>query len=56
MLTVIWHLLVNEEKYVDGGYEKSLKIMKRAYAGSVPLEVMAEVLRCAGYIVSGPSG
>lgn len=56
MLTVIWHLLVNGERYAEDGFEKTAKSVRRAYAGHVPLEVMAEVLRSAGYIVSGPSG
>ena len=56
MLTVIWHLLVNGEKYAEDGFEKIAKSVRRAYAGHVPLEEMAEVLRSAGYIVSGPSG
>lgn len=51
MLTVIWHLLVNDEKYVEDGYEKFLKPTKRVYGSHIPLEVMAEVLRSAGYTV-----
>lgn len=56
MLTIIWHLLVNGEKYVEAGFEKSLKIEKKAYAGRIPLEEMVSVLRSVGYVVSGPSG
>jgi transposase len=56
MLTVIWHLLVNGEKYVEEGFEKTARISKAAYGGHVPLEEMAEVLRSAGYIVSRPNG
>ncbi len=51
MLTVIWHLLVNGEKYVEEGFEKAVVSRKVAYAGHVPLEEMAEVLRSAGYTV-----
>ena len=51
MLTVIWHLLVNGEKYVEVGFQKKVRVGKVAYGGHVPLEVMAEVLRTAGYIV-----
>jgi hypothetical protein len=51
MLTVIWHLLVNGEAYVEAGYEKKVRADKVAYGGHVPLEVMAEVLRTAGYTV-----
>jgi transposase len=56
MLTVIWHLLVNGEKYVEDGFEKTISLRKVAYGGQVPLEQMAQVLRGAGYVVSGPSG
>jgi len=51
MLTVVWHLLVNGERYVEDGFEKTTVKMKVAYGGHVPLEVMAEVLRSAGYMV-----
>jgi transposase len=51
MLTVIWHLLVNGEKYVEDGFEKMVGSCKVAYGGHVPLEEMAEVLRSAGYTV-----
>jgi len=51
MLTVIWHLLVNGEAYVEEGFEKKVKRCKVAYGGHVPLEEMAEVLRSAGYTV-----
>ena len=56
MLTVIWHLLVNGEKYVEEGFEKTAVKMKAAYRGHVPLEEMAAVLRSAGYVVSEPNG
>jgi transposase len=56
MLSIIWHLLVNGEVYVEVGFEKSLKIEKKAYGGRIPLAEMASVLRAAGYVVSGPSG
>lgn len=51
MLTVIWHLLVNDEMYVEEGFSKSARKMRAVYAGHVPLEEMAEVLRSAGYTV-----
>lgn len=51
ILTVIWHLLVNGEKYVENGFEKTVRIRKVAFGGHVPLEEMAEVLRSAGYTV-----
>jgi transposase len=56
MLTIIWHLLVNGEKYVEEGFEKTVRSHKAAYTGHVPLEEMAEVLRSAGYTVSSPDG
>ena len=56
MLTVIWHLLVKGERYVEEGFEKVVRFRKAGYAGHVPLAEMAEVLKGAGYIVSGPDG
>ena len=54
MLTIIWHLLVNGEKYVEEGFEKSVRAGKAVYSGHVPLEEMVAVLRSAGYVVRGP--
>jgi hypothetical protein len=56
MLTVIWHLLVNGEMYVEEGFEKTVRSGRAAYCGDVPLEEMAEVLRSAGYVVRDPRG
>jgi len=56
MLTVIWHLLVNGEMYVEEGFEKNVGKVRAVYAGHVPLEDMAVVLRSAGYMVTVPSG
>jgi hypothetical protein len=56
MLTIIWHLLGNGERYVEEGFEKRLRGRRTVYAGHVPLEDMAAVLRSAGYVVSGPFG
>jgi transposase len=56
MLTIIWHLLVKGEKYMEEGFEKTVRNMRAVYGGHVPLEEMAEILRRAGYIVSGPDG
>ncbi len=56
MLTIIWHLLVNGEKYVEEGLERSVRAWKAVYVGHVPLEEMVAVLRSAGYVVSGPDG
>jgi hypothetical protein len=49
MLTVIWHLLVNGEKYVEDGFEKGVRRRKAVYRGHVPLDEMATVLRSTGY-------
>lgn len=51
MLTVVWHLLVNGERYVEDGFSKTTVKVRIAYAGHVPMEEMAEVLRNAGYTV-----
>lgn len=56
MLTIIWHLLVNGEKYVEEDFLKIVRSMKTTHGGHVPLEEMAEILRNAGYVISGPSG
>jgi len=56
MLTIIHHLLVNGERYVEEGFEKRLRGRKAVYAGHVPLEDMVVVLRGAGYMVCGPFG
>jgi transposase len=56
MLTIIWHLLVKGERYVEEGFEKVVRTGRAVYAGHVPLEEMAEILRSAGYVVSGPNG
>jgi transposase len=51
MLTVIWHLLVNGEKYVEETFKKTVRKTKVAYGGHLPLEEMARILRSAGYAV-----
>jgi transposase len=51
LLTIVWHLLVNGEKYVEEGFSKVAFKLKQSYRGHVPLETMAEVLRNAGYTV-----
>jgi len=56
MLTIIHHLLVNGEEYVEDGFEKKLRSRRAIHFRGVPLEEMATVLRDAGYMVSGPFG
>jgi hypothetical protein len=56
MLTIIHHLLVNGERYVEEGFEKRLRGGRSVRFRGVPLEEMAEVLRESGYVVSGPFG
>lgn len=56
MLTIIWHLLVNGEMYVEEGFGKTIVKTKVVYEGHVPLEEMAEALRNAGYVVTAPFG
>lgn len=51
MLTVIWHLLVNGEKYVEQGFSKATVGVRARYAGHVPLVELVKVLRSAGYTV-----
>jgi transposase len=57
MLTIIWHLLVNDEMYAEEGFSKVVRSGKVAYGDSVSFEDMARILRCAGYVVlNGPDG
>lgn len=56
MLTIIWHLLVKGERYMEEGFEKTVGNMRAVCCGHVPLEEMAEILRHAGYVVCGPDG
>jgi len=48
MLTVVWHLFVNGEKYVEKVSQKQL-LRRISYKGHLPIETMVEVLRTAGY-------
>jgi transposase len=54
LLTVIWHLLVCGELYVEEGFSKKRKPLKvwSGGLGEMPLGEMIEVLRKAGYTVS----
>jgi len=56
MLTIIHHLLVNGEKYVEEGFEKRLRVNRTVRVGDVALQDMVAVLRGAGYVVRGPFG
>ena len=56
MVTIIWHLLVKGERYVEEGFEKTIRNVKSVHYGHVPLDEMAEILRSAGYVVNGPDG
>jgi transposase len=55
MLTIIHHLLVNDERYVEEGYSKVKVCGKRLVVG-VSFEDMVLILRNAGYVVKGPFG
>ena len=55
MLTIIHHLLVNGELYMEEGYSKTLGV-GRKLGLDVCLEDMIVVLRNAGYVVRGPFG
>ena len=54
MLTIIHHLLVNGEEYVEDGYEKKQRPRRSVPLMGVTLEDMAAVLRDAGFVVSHP--
>jgi transposase len=53
ILCIIHHLLVNGEEFVEEGFAKLPRLRFRALA-RIPLEEMAEALRCAGYAVRAP--
>ena len=55
MLSIIWHLLMKGERYVEEHFEKALGSVKSVHDGYIPLEEMAAVLRSAGYVVFGGS-
>jgi len=54
ILTVIHHLLLNGEEYVEEGFEKRLRFRGSRYLRGLSLEDMAAALRDAGYVVKGP--
>jgi transposase len=56
MLTIIHHLLVNGERYVEEGFEKRLRVNRTVRVGDVALQDMVAVLRGAGFVVRGPFG
>ena len=51
MLTIVWHLLKNKEKYTEEDYEKKVKISRLNTIRKMSLKEMAQVLRSAGYVV-----
>jgi transposase len=55
MLTIIHHLLVNGERYIEESYSKTLRVGRKLVL-DVCLEDMIVVLRNAGYVVRGPFG
>ena len=55
ILTIVWHLLCNSEKYVEEGFSKKTVVRVRSSNGGVlpvSLDALAEVLRNAGFVVS----
>jgi len=55
-MTIIHHLLVNGERYVEEGFEMRLRVNRTVRVGDVALQDMVAVLRGAGYVVRGPFG
>jgi transposase len=53
ILCIIHHILVMGEEYVEEGFVKYPRLRFRAVE-HMPLEVMAETLRCSGYSVHAP--
>jgi transposase len=54
ILCIIHHLLVNDEEYMEEGFVKKARIRMRALEG-LPLDEMARILTCAGYLVQAPA-
>jgi hypothetical protein len=58
ILTIVWHLLCNCERYVEEGFSKKTAVRVRTVSGGgggvlpVSLDVLVEVLRNAGFVVS----
>jgi len=52
ILTIIYHILVNREPYVEVDFKKRLRLRAPTHPSGLSLEDMAEVLRNAGYLVS----
>jgi hypothetical protein len=52
ILTIIYHILVNREPYVEENFKKRLRLRTPTHPSGLSLEDMAEVLRNAGYLVS----
>jgi transposase len=52
ILTIIHHILINREPYVEEDFEKSPRLKTLKYVNGLSLENMAEILRSSGYLVS----
>ncbi|MEM3563099.1 MAG: hypothetical protein QXR19_07720 [Candidatus Jordarchaeaceae archaeon] len=52
MLSIIHHILVNREPYVEEDFKKRLRLRTSTHPSGLSLKDMAEVLRSAGYLVS----
>jgi transposase len=52
MLAVVWHLLVNGERFVDDGFLKKVVWVRSDGVGAVSFEDMIKTLRNAGFVVS----
>ncbi len=52
ILTIIHHILINREEYVEEDLEKRLRLRAPRHPSGLSLEEMAEVLRSSGYLVS----
>jgi len=52
MLTVIWHLLLNGELYVEEKFSKATILARSKSGGVLSLDGMVAILRRADYTVS----
>ena len=54
ILTILWHLLVNRELYVEPGVQRVRKLPARATLSKISIDDATEILLNAGYRIYSP--
>ncbi len=54
ILSILWHLLVNRELYVEQGVQRVRKLPERATVSKISIDDAAEILVNAGYQIYSP--